>query len=97
MADRLVVNSNPTAKSLPLRVGLDGGVFARRGIGLELVSTENSRAQRDGLARGDFHIVHIAIDNAVALREVDGVDIVVIMGGRGTPVGLCGRDLSSRS
>lgn len=81
MAERVVVNCNPTAKSLPLRVGLDRGLFARRGIALEVVSTDNSRAQRDGLARGDFHIVHVAIDNAVALRDVDGVDIVVFMGG----------------
>jgi ABC-type nitrate/sulfonate/bicarbonate transport system substrate-binding protein len=81
MAARLVVNCNPTAKSLPLRAGLQLGLFERRGIALELVSTENSREQRDGLARGAFQILHVAIDNAVALRDVDGVDIVVIMGG----------------
>lgn len=81
MADRLVVNCNPTAKSLPLRVGLDHGIFVQRNIALEVVSTNNSREQRDGLARGDFQIVHVAIDNAVALRDVDHVDVVVIMGG----------------
>ncbi|MDB5642476.1 MAG: transporter substrate-binding protein [Hyphomicrobiales bacterium] len=81
MTERLVVNCNPTAKSLPLRAGLKLGLFARRAISLELVSTENSREQREGLASGAFHIVHVAIDNAVALRDVAGVDVVVFMGG----------------
>jgi ABC-type nitrate/sulfonate/bicarbonate transport system substrate-binding protein len=81
MADALTVNCNPTAKSLPIRVGLREGFFARRGISLRLVSTDNSKAQRTGLASNDFQIVHVALDNAVAMRDAAGLDVVVIMGG----------------
>jgi ABC-type nitrate/sulfonate/bicarbonate transport system substrate-binding protein len=80
-SDRLAVNCNPTAKSLPIRAGLRLGLFKARGIDLTLLSTANSRAQRDGLARGDFQIVHVAVDNAVFMRDVEGRDVVVIMGG----------------
>jgi len=81
MADRLIVNCNPTAKALPFHAGLAQGIFERRGIALELVSTNSSRAQRDGIANGDFQIVHVAIDNAVSMRDDDGVDVVAVMGG----------------
>jgi ABC-type nitrate/sulfonate/bicarbonate transport system substrate-binding protein len=81
MADRLIVNCNPTAKALPFHAGLAQGIFERRGIALELVSTNSSRAQRDGIANGDFQIVHVAIDNAISMRDDDGVDVVAIMGG----------------
>ncbi len=81
MADRLIINCNPTAKALPFHAGLAQGIFERRGIALELVSTNSSRAQRDGIANGDFQIVHVAIDNAVSMRDDDGVDVVAIMGG----------------
>ena len=81
MAERLIVNCNPTAKALPFHAGLAMGIFVRHGVALELVSTNSSRAQRNGLARGDFQIVHVALDNAVSMREDDGIDVVAIMGG----------------
>ena len=77
----MIVNCSPTAKSLPIRVGLREGIFARYGIDLRLVSTDNSREQRSGLARGDFNVVHVAVDNAIAMIEVDHLDVVVFMGG----------------
>jgi ABC-type nitrate/sulfonate/bicarbonate transport system substrate-binding protein len=77
----LIVNCSPTAKSLPIRVGLREKIFARYGIELRLVSTDNSREQRSGLARGDFHVVHVAVDNAIAMIEVDHLDVIVFMGG----------------
>ncbi len=80
-SDRLAVNCNPTAKSLPSRAGLRLGLFKARGIDLILISTADSREQRDGLARGDFPIVHVAVDNAVFMKDVEGLDVVVIMGG----------------
>jgi ABC-type nitrate/sulfonate/bicarbonate transport system substrate-binding protein len=77
----LIVNCSPTAKSLPIRVGLREGIFARYGADPRLVSTDSSREQRAGLARGDFHLVHVAVDNAIAMKEVDHLDVVVVMGG----------------
>src|SRR5262245_37446259 len=77
----MIVNCSPTAKSLPIRVGLRQEIFARYGIDLRLVSTDGSREQRAGLARGDFNVVHVAVDNAIAMREVDHLDVIVVMGG----------------
>ena len=81
MAEALIINCSPTAKSLPIRVGLREKTFARHGIDLLLVSTDNSREQRSGLARRDFHVVHVAVDNAIAMRDVDQLDVIVVMGG----------------
>ena len=78
---RLTVNCNPTAKSLPIRAGLRLGLFKARGLDLSLVSTADSRKQRDGLLHGDFQIVHVAVDNAVSMKDGEGLDVVVIMGG----------------
>lgn len=77
----VIVNCSPTAKSLPIRAGLRHGLFEARGLDVRLVSTANSREQRDGLKRGDFHLVHVAVDNAVSMKDVDGLDVVVVMGG----------------
>jgi ABC-type nitrate/sulfonate/bicarbonate transport system substrate-binding protein len=62
-------------------MALCDGIFAARGVDLRLVSTENSKEQRTGLARGDFQLVHVAFDNAVSMRDVDGEDVIVVMGG----------------
>jgi len=56
--------------------------FSRRaGLDLSLVSTADSRKQRDGLLHGDFQIVHVAVDNAISMKDGEGLDVVVIMGG----------------
>jgi ABC-type nitrate/sulfonate/bicarbonate transport system substrate-binding protein len=81
LLDILKVNCSPTAKSLPIHAGMRRGIFKRHGIDLRLVSNENSKAQREGLKSGAFQIVHVAVDNAIAMRETDGIDIVVFMGG----------------
>ncbi len=81
MIDILTVNCSPTAKSLPIRMALLDGFFTAREIDLRLVSTENSKEQRTGLARDDFQLVHVAFDNAVSMKDVDGEDVVVVLGG----------------
>jgi ABC-type nitrate/sulfonate/bicarbonate transport system substrate-binding protein len=78
---RLRVNVFPSAKNLPFYVGLRAGVFARHGIELALEFTRDSSAQRARLAAGAFEIAHAAVDNAVAMVEVAGEDVVVVMGG----------------
>src|SRR5256886_12686316 len=75
------VNSFPNAKALPLHAGVAKGIFARRGVTLELSFTENSTAQREGLAAGRFDVVHAAVDNAVAMVETAKKDVLIVTGG----------------
>src|SRR5712691_6604157 len=77
----LRVNTFPNAKALPLHAGIAKGIFAQRGFQIELHLTENSRSQRDGLAAGQFDIVHSAVDNALAMIEVGKHDVVITTGG----------------
>jgi len=79
-ADTIRVNTFPNAKALPFHAGIEKGFFARRGVALELSFTENSTAQRAGLAAGKFDVVHAAVDNAVALADA-GTDLVIVTGG----------------
>jgi ABC-type nitrate/sulfonate/bicarbonate transport system substrate-binding protein len=74
------VNAFPNAKSLPLHAGLERGIFAKRGVALELSFTENSTVQREGLAAGRFDVVHAAVDNAVAMVDARA-DVVILSGG----------------
>ena len=71
----------PTAKSLPLHVGIERGIFTRFGIEPIIHFTDNSRTQRDSLAAGTSHIVHLAVDNAIAMVDDDGLDVVIVSGG----------------
>jgi ABC-type nitrate/sulfonate/bicarbonate transport system substrate-binding protein len=77
----LRVNTFPNAKALPLHAGIAKGIFEKRGFKIELHLTENSRSQRDGLASGQFDIVHSAVDNALAMIEVAKHDVVIVTGG----------------
>src|SRR5215813_11094762 len=80
---RVHVNTFPNAKALPFQAGLAKGLFARHGIDLDLAFTENSKAQRDGLAAGRFEVAHSALDNAVAMIEVARQDVIIVSGGDG--------------
>jgi len=75
------VNSFPNAKALPLHAGVVKSIFARRDLALQLSFTENSTKQREGLAAGEFDIVHSAVDNAVAMVETAKKDVVIVTGG----------------
>jgi ABC-type nitrate/sulfonate/bicarbonate transport system substrate-binding protein len=75
------VNAFPNAKALPLHAGIAKGIFARRGLRLELELTEGATAQRQNFAAGKFQVVHSAIDNAVYNVEVGKLDNVVLSGG----------------
>jgi ABC-type nitrate/sulfonate/bicarbonate transport system substrate-binding protein len=77
----LRVNAFPNAKALPLHVGIAKGIFELRGFRIELHLTENSRSQREGLAEGQFDLVHSAVDNALAMIEVAKKDVVIVAGG----------------
>jgi ABC-type nitrate/sulfonate/bicarbonate transport system substrate-binding protein len=71
----------PGVQNLPLFAGQARGFFARHGLAIALQATTNSQTLRDGLAAGDFEIAHAAIDNAIAMVETAGVDVVAVMGG----------------
>jgi len=77
----LRVNVFPGSQNLPIFVGLERGVFAKHGLKIELQNTPNSDAQRSGLAEGKFEIAHAAVDNAVAMVETAGRDVIIVMGG----------------
>jgi ABC-type nitrate/sulfonate/bicarbonate transport system substrate-binding protein len=48
---------------------------------VQVHNTPNSDAQRAGLASGAFEIAHAAVDNAVAMVESVGEDVVIVCGG----------------
>ena len=55
--------------------------FARHGLKVEILFTVNSDEQRSGLAKGEFQIAQAAVDNAVAMVELAGEDVVIVTGG----------------
>lgn len=77
---QLRVNIFNTSSNLPLLAAQEAGLFAQRGLTLEIQATPNSDAQRAGLAAGSFEIAHAAVDNAVAMVEA-GQDVVIVAGG----------------
>jgi ABC-type nitrate/sulfonate/bicarbonate transport system substrate-binding protein len=75
------VNTFASANNLPLHAGIANGIFAKRGLKLEIQFTANSDDQRKGLAAGTADIVHSAADNAVAMVETAHEDVIVVAGG----------------
>ena len=77
----LRVNTFPNATNLALYLGIANGVFEKRGIKIDLRFTQNSEAQREGLAKGEFEIAYSAVDNAVAMVELARQDVIIVAGG----------------
>ena len=69
--------------SLPIVVAQKNGYFARHGIGLQQEHADNSSIQRAMLASGKADVAHAAVDNAVAMVENAGADVIIVMGGDG--------------
>jgi ABC-type nitrate/sulfonate/bicarbonate transport system substrate-binding protein len=76
---RVNVFANP--QNIALYAAREKGFFARRGLAVDIQFTPNSRAQRSGLVQGAFEIAQAAVDNAVALVEVEKADVVIVAGG----------------
>ncbi len=68
-------------QNLPLFAALEQGLFAKRGLAVNLTFTPNSWTLRDGLANGTFDIAHTAVDNAVAMVEIAHEDVAIVIGG----------------
>jgi len=77
----LKVKMFPGAQALPVIAAASQGIFERHGLKVELLFTSNSQEQRDGLAAGEFQIAQAAVDNAVAMVEMAGKDVVIVAGG----------------
>ena len=75
------VVSFPGLTNLPMFAAQHRGSFAKYGLAVELIFTPNSKSQREGLADGDYQIIHTAADNAVAMVEVAKADAVIVTGG----------------
>jgi ABC-type nitrate/sulfonate/bicarbonate transport system substrate-binding protein len=78
---RLRVNVFANPQNIALYAAREKGFFARRGLAVEIQFTPNSRAQRTGLVQGAFEIAQAAVDNAVALVEVENADVIIVAGG----------------
>ena len=71
----------PGAQSLPVLAAASQGLFAKHGLKVEVLFTANSDEQRNGLAAREFEIAQAAVDNAVAMVELAGKDVVIVTGG----------------
>ncbi len=77
----LKVKMFPGAQSLPVLAAASQGLFAKHGLKVEVLFTSNSDELRDGLAAGEFQVAQAAVDNAVAMVELAGKDVVIVTGG----------------
>jgi len=78
---QLTVIAFPGVQNLPMFSAQAKGLFARRGLAVDLKFTPNSEELRKGLAEGRYQIAHSAVDNAFALKDKANVDIAVVLGG----------------
>ena len=89
--EHLLVNVFPGPQHLALYVAKDKGLFAKRGLSVDVEFTPTSKAQRDALADGRVQIAQAAVDNAVAMVESAKKDVVIVSGGsNGMLTSLCG-------
>lgn len=79
--DRLRVNVFPGPQHVALYVAQNKGLFAKRGLTVEIQFTPNAKAQRDALADGSIEIAQSAVDNAVAMVEDAKKDVIIVAGG----------------
>lgn len=88
----------PGGFNWPIWAGLEKGFFARQGVLPKITPTPNSRFQLTGLIDGKFDIAMTAVDNIVAYREgqggieIDGSELVAVMGGDNGFLRLVGRE-----
>src|SRR5471032_167631 len=78
---KLTVIVFPGVQNLPMFAAQAKGLYAKRGLNVDLKFTPNSDELRNGLAEGRYQIAHSAVDNAFALKDKANVDIAVVIGG----------------
>src|SRR5436309_7791948 len=78
---KLTVIVFPGVQNLQMFAAQAKGLFAKRGLAVDLKFTPNSDELRNGLAEGRYQIAHSAVDNAFALKDKANIDIAVVFGG----------------
>jgi ABC-type nitrate/sulfonate/bicarbonate transport system substrate-binding protein len=71
-------------RPLPVAVAEMRGTFAKYGIAVHSENMPSSDQLRATLKDGNADIAYAAVDNAVAMVELAGVDVVIVMGGEGS-------------
>jgi ABC-type nitrate/sulfonate/bicarbonate transport system substrate-binding protein len=77
---QLAVMVFPGTQTLPLFAAQANGMFARRGLSIDIKPAPNSEEQRQGLAEGRYQVVHGAADQCVALVAA-GIGAIIVAGG----------------
>jgi ABC-type nitrate/sulfonate/bicarbonate transport system substrate-binding protein len=78
---KLTVIVFPGVQNLPMFAAQAKGLYAKRGLSVDIKFTPNSDELRNGLAEGRYQIAHSAIDNAFALKDKANADVAVVLGG----------------
>ncbi|MGC0773140.1 MAG: ABC transporter substrate-binding protein [Candidatus Acidiferrum sp.] len=71
-------------RPLAVAVAQSHGIFAKYGLEVETENLPNSGVLRGNLASGKGDIAYLAVDNAVAMVELAGADVIIVMGGEGS-------------
>jgi ABC-type nitrate/sulfonate/bicarbonate transport system substrate-binding protein len=79
--DGIAVNTFPGVTNLPIFAAEQNGLLAKYRLAVNLTFTPNSRAQRDGLEKGDYQVIQTAADNSIAMVELDNASAVIVAGG----------------
>jgi ABC-type nitrate/sulfonate/bicarbonate transport system substrate-binding protein len=68
------------AKPLPVMIAASHGILALYGLEAEYLVRPSSESLRSDLAAGKGDVAFLAVDNAVAMVDSAGVDVVIVMG-----------------
>jgi ABC-type nitrate/sulfonate/bicarbonate transport system substrate-binding protein len=81
-----VVKVSVGGEHMPVTVAQTDGIFAKYGVAVEFpkLPPGGSDSVRASLANGTVDIVHSIVDNAVAVVELGGADVIIVMGGAGS-------------
>jgi ABC-type nitrate/sulfonate/bicarbonate transport system substrate-binding protein len=71
-------------RPLPVAAGEMRGIFAKYGIEVQTQNLPSSDAMRATLAAEKGDLAYAAVDNAVAMVDIAGVDVAIVSGGEGS-------------
>jgi ABC-type nitrate/sulfonate/bicarbonate transport system substrate-binding protein len=71
-------------RPLAVAVAEAHGFLAKYGVEVETENLPNSDVLRANLAVGKGDLAYLAVDNAVAMVELAGADVIIVMGGEGS-------------